>query len=74
MTKEQEDHIDTLKEQFCLLAEIKYSRGVEEHEGNLWELSPEDILEEAIGEAIDQVIYLLTLKQKLGEERALKNG
>ncbi len=42
---------------------IKYRAGQVEHGGKLW--TKPGIIDMAIEEAIDQVIYLLTLKQQL---------
>ena len=41
----------------------KYRKGNKEHGGKLQE--KKDIIEMAIDEAIDQVVYLLTLKQQI---------
>lgn len=43
----------------------KYAKGAQEHGGNLWNMAPLELLEEAISEAIDQCVYLLTLKEQL---------
>jgi len=51
------------------MALAKYRKGAEEHGGNLWDLSEDELLDEAINEAIDQVIYLLTIKLKKYENR-----
>jgi len=42
---------------------MKYRAGQKEHGGELW--TKPGIIDMAIEEAIDQVIYLLTLKQQL---------
>ena len=42
---------------------IKYRVGQREHGGQLW--TKPGLLDMAIDEAIDQVVYLLTLKQQL---------
>lgn len=60
MTKEQEFHLEELKKEFCSLVDVKYRVGVKKHGGDIWE--KDNLLDEAINEAIDLVVYLLTLK------------
>jgi hypothetical protein len=48
--------------------DAKYRKGQEEHGGLLTELTSETLCDHAIEEAIDQVVYLLSLKDKLEEE------
>jgi len=48
---------------------VKYVTGQKEHGGNLWE--KEGLLDMAIDEAIDQVIYLLTLKKQLENDKVV---
>ena len=67
MGLEQELHLQRIKDQFLQFVDIKYSRGQAEHGGQLW-LNP-SLLDNAIDEAIDQVVYLLTLK----EQQTLEN-
>jgi hypothetical protein len=45
------------------MATAKYEKGQREHGGNLWQ--KDGLLDEAINEAIDQVVCLITLKQQL---------
>lgn len=65
VTPEQETHLECLKLQFGLWADKKYRNGQREHGGNLWENTPIRLVELAIDEAVDQVAYLLTLRDKL---------
>lgn len=65
MTKAQQQHIENIIHEFSLMAEAKYDKGVKEHGGNLWDLPYSQILDNAIEEAIDQFVYLITLKMKL---------
>ena len=65
MTKKQEKHLKSIKENFINLADIKYRAGQKEHGGNLFDMNRKQLLDCAIEEAIDQVIYLMTLRQKL---------
>lgn len=65
VTPEQVGHLDGIKDIFNSLVDDKYRKGVAEHGGNLWDNPSESLLDMAIDEAIDQVVYLLTLKAKL---------
>lgn len=66
MTPEQEAHLETIKSDFSTLVEVKYRKGQAEHGGDLFDHSPIWLLDMAIDEAIDQVVYLLTLRNQLG--------
>lgn len=65
ITEAQAEHIIRLANEFGGIMTRKYVKGVKQHGGNLWERSPEYLLNEAIAEATDQVVYLLTLREKL---------
>ncbi len=67
MTVLQESHLEIIQSTFNNLVDAKYRKGVKEHGGNLWKVKSSKILDFAIDEAIDQVVYLLTLKQQLYE-------
>jgi hypothetical protein len=64
MTSLQETHLHEIKQQFSKLVDSKYRKGVQEHGGNLWLVKTTKLLDFAIDEAIDQVVYLLTLRQQ----------
>lgn len=66
MNTEHAMHLEKLLKKFERLASDKYIKGQQEHGGKLW-LKP-GLLDMAIEEAIDQVIYLLTLKDQLDEQ------
>lgn len=68
----KKEHMNRIVELFTEQMTVKYKKGVKEHGGNLWEKG--DIIDFAIDEAIDQVVYLLTLKDQLdsGEYYNLK--
>jgi len=63
LERAQRKHLNSIKRQFCILYEDKYSRGQKEHGGNLWK--KQGIIDMAIEEALDLVGYLFTLKQQL---------
>lgn len=65
MTTEQRLHAENLAKQFTELMLAKYEKGQAEHGGNLWESDKQTLIYNAIDEAIDQVVYLLTLREKL---------
>lgn len=63
MHKKNEEHLMSIIEQAIDRIDRKYRKGDKEHGGQLWE--KKDIIEMAIDEAIDQVVYLITLKQQI---------
>lgn len=65
MTSDHENHLNSLVEAFNEAVITKYTRGQSEHGGKLWEYPTEKLLDEAINEAIDQFVYLMTMKQQL---------
>lgn len=65
MTPQQEAHILSILQQFERAADAKYRAGQAEHTGNLWDLSLLQIVDNAIDEAIDQFIYLSTIRGKV---------
>lgn len=67
MTPAQEEHLARIKNAFDNLADAKYRKGQAEHGGDLFEKSALELIDMAIDEAIDQVVYLLTARDKLLE-------
>ena len=65
MSPRQEKHLLSIKETFMQLVDAKYRKGQKEHGGDLFAKSPEQLIDNAIDEAIDQVVYLFTLRDKL---------
>ena len=68
LTKEQNDHLVSLIVYFAEAVTNKYVTGQKEHGGNIWDMSAERLLDEAINENLDQFTYLMTLKQKMKGE------
>jgi hypothetical protein len=64
MTPSQSNHLEDLIDKISRLTRPKYARGAIEHGGDIRDLSKEELLDNAIDEAIDQLVYLLTLKSK----------
>ena len=65
MNQVQEAHLARVKTEFVALVDAKYRAGAAEHSGELLALPALGILDYAIDEAVDQVVYLLSLKEKL---------
>jgi hypothetical protein len=63
MTNAQDAHLSGLVTDFTQLVTKKYTAGQKEHGGNLWD--KKGLIDMAIDEAIDQVVYLLTLKKQI---------
>ena len=62
MDPEHTAHLARILKQFSADASAKYSAGQAEHGGNLWEKP--GMLDHAIEEAIDLVVYLYTLREQ----------
>lgn len=65
MTKEQEEHLQNIKDDFVRMVDRKYRKGQKEHGGDLFDKSTSELIDMAIDEAIDQVVYLLTLRDQV---------
>ena len=61
----QQQHLAEIITELVELLTEKYTKGADEHGGDLIDMSVEDLLDNAIMENIDQITYLLTLKQKI---------
>lgn len=68
MTESQEAHLNSIVEAFTEACIVKYRKGAEEHGGDLFSMPFEALLDNAIDEAIDQFVYLMTMKQQLKEK------
>lgn len=65
MKPQQERHLKDILKTSRQLINKKYRAGQEHHGGNLFDLTAAELIDEAINEAIDQMVYLITLKDKL---------
>ncbi len=70
LTPKQEAHLNRIKQQFAEITDPKFRKGAEEHDTDLEEQPASLLLDFAIEEAIDQVVYLLTLKQVMEDKNA----
>ncbi len=61
----QQQHLAEIITELVELLTEKYTKGADEHGGDLIDMSVEDLLDNAIMENIDQITYLLTLKKKI---------
>lgn len=71
MTREQEAHLKLIKTQFVMDVDTKYRKGAAEHGGNLFDISDIKLVNEAMQEAVDQYVYLYTLRDKIRDTIAL---
>jgi len=69
MTEHQCDHIEGVIKRFAERAYEKYAAGQEEHGGDLWR--KDIVLEELKSEAIDFVVYALTLEDQIKRSGAI---
>jgi len=68
MNEEQTSHLNTILETSHRLIKDKYTKGSKEHNSILnKDYTSSQLLDMAIEEAIDQITYLLTLKEKENE-------
>lgn len=67
MDAAHESHLDRIVENFSADVRAKYESGQREHGGNLWEKG--GMLENALAEALDLVVYLYTLKEQQERRR-----
>ena len=65
MTPDQEEHLAEIKRTFTNLVDQKYRKGQAEHGGNLFDVDTVRLIDMAIEEAIDQVVYLITIRNQL---------
>jgi hypothetical protein len=75
MTNSQEEHLARIKTRVCELMDSKYRKGAVEHSsefgGELLNVPVLMLVDHALEEAIDQLAYLLSVREKLIRERAL---
>ena len=65
-TEAHQHHLDQIKLATCDLLDRKYKAGVQAYKGTkLWNMPAAMVVENAIEETIDQITYLLTLRQNI---------
>ena len=67
LTPDQANHVVRIAKLFCLTMAKKYTKGQREHGGDLFNMPVLDLVENALHEAIGQVVYLTTLRDSLVE-------
>lgn len=68
MTETQKQHLNRILDTTHSMLADKYVKGAKEHNSELSkDYTVEQILDMAIEEAIDQITYLLTLREKIDE-------
>lgn len=65
MTPEREAHLEHIIQQAGASINAKYRKGQAEHGGSLVDVPTVQLVDSAIEEAIDQLTYLLTIREKL---------
>jgi hypothetical protein len=63
MTPEQELHLKRIKANFVQRVDTKYRAGQKEHGGDLMHSDALKLIDMTIAEAVDQVVYLETLRE-----------
>ena len=69
LSPKQRHHLLTILEDFRTECTMKYMHGQEEHGGNLFDADRLWLVEEGMKEAIDQYVYLHTLREQLRKRR-----
>lgn len=65
LNAEQTKHLNHVQGEFAHRLAAKYTKGAEEHGGDLQDMNELELVENAIEECIDQFTYLLTARDKL---------
>jgi hypothetical protein len=65
MNELQREHLRRLDAAFARRLHPKYAKGAEEHGGNLFDLTPLQLIDMALDEVVDQWTYLQTLRDKI---------
>jgi hypothetical protein len=65
MTPEQEQHLKRIKTNFTSKVDVKYRAGQKEHGGDLMHNNALALIDMAIAETIDLVVYLETIREVL---------
>lgn len=72
-TESDREHLSHVQQEFATLVSGKYIRGVHEH-GHLGHLWTRAVDREALNEAVDQVVYLVTLIDQIDKVCDLARG
>lgn len=69
MSEQQEAHLRRIKANFTVKVDAKYRAGQKEHGDDLKGRSALSIIDDAISEAVDMVVYLETLREIITGEK-----
>lgn len=69
LTEQDDELLFDILDSFDNKAEKKFKRGKAEHGGFLGDMTPLQLLDNAIDETIDQYTYLYTLRLKLSKKK-----
>ena len=72
MTPEQEAHLQHIKETFAADVDKKYRKGQAEHGGDLFRKCDVKLVEDALEEVMDAVVYLRTALDNLRAAKQIK--
>ena len=68
LTPAQRGHISAIMRRVDAALYQKYEDGAAHHQGNLWDKSALGLIDEAINESLDMLVYLYTLRDKIVDE------
>lgn len=68
MEARHEAHLANIQAEAIARISDKYRRGQVEHGGDLWKKGSIELIDDAIDEAVDQFVYLLTVRAQLLNE------
>lgn len=68
MNESQERHLRDILEETRRRLNLKYRQGAAEHGGDLQALTAYQLIDNAVDEHLDGIVYLLTLRNKIVRE------
>jgi len=68
MTPSQEQHLKDILEEVARRLNYKYRKGAEEHGGDIMDMTALELIDNSIDEGIDNMVYLLTLRNKIAKD------
>lgn len=74
MDETEEKHLKDILEETRRRLNLKYRKGSAEHGGHLQDMTAYQLIDNSIDECLDNIVYLLTLRDKIVRERDEQNG